>query len=384
MTSSERRAPRAWILTSVHGPRDPRIFHRQARSLAAAGYAVTILAPGARPGREAGIAFSGLPARGGRATRPLRWPILLWRAARARADIYHIHDPELLPWAVLLQRLTGRPVIYDSHEFFAESLRSKLWLPALLREPLARLAEPLEKALAARLGAVVAVTPEMADRFVARQPRTVVVMNLPPRAADPPPAARAPVVVYAGLMNRERGLDILRATAARVRRDHPDFELRVLGPVEWYGLPDERALRPEVWAAAGVRFLGTVPPEEVAGHLQAAAIGWLPMNPAIPSKRLAWPIKLGEYLAAGLPVVASDLPVQARVLREAGAGTIVAPFTAEAHAAAIAALLDDPAEARRLGEAGRAYAAAQLTWESQAAVLVGLYRLLLGSRIEAR
>jgi glycosyltransferase involved in cell wall biosynthesis len=373
------------VLTSVHRPRDPRIFYREAVSMAAAGYRVTILAPGANRGEDSGVTFEPLPAFGGRAGRPIRWPILLADAALARADLYHLHDPELLPWGLLLQLLTGRPVVYDAHEFLAESISTRAWIPRPLRGFIARVAEPLEKAAARALSGVVAVTPEMADRFRPVQPRTAVVMNLPPPGSGSGASAgspeRAAVAVYAGSMNRERGLDILFRTAELVRQRRPDFELRVVGPVHWQGLPADRARPPEAWAAAGVRFVGVVPPPDVPAHLARASIGWLPMNPAIPSKRMAWPIKLGEYLAAGLPVVASDLPVQARVIREAGAGLIVEPFTAEAHAAALLELLDDPVRARRLGDAGAAYAAEHLSWPAQAAALDGLYRdLLRGSQ----
>ena len=380
MTRSVRR-DRIWMLTSVHPPLDARIFHREARAAAEAGYRVTILAPDAEEAIVDGVTLRRLPGPPGRLGRVVRWPILLWLAAVGRADLYQIHDPELLPWGLILHLITGRPVIYDAHEYFSESIRSKTWIPARLRRPIAWLAERLEKFIASRLSAVIAVTPEMTSRFERVQKRSVTVMNFPPIPSLPvPPPERLPVAIYAGLMNRERGLDILRDTAANVRRRHPGFELRVLGRVEFDGLPDEQALPPEAWAESGVQFLGAVPQPEVAAQLAAASIGWLPMNPTIPSKRLAWPVKLGEYMAAGLPIVASDLPVQAAVIREADCGIVVGSFTAASNAAAIIELLDDPAVAREMGERGRHHALAHLTWESQAAILVGLYEALLGPR----
>jgi glycosyltransferase involved in cell wall biosynthesis len=376
-----RRRPRVGILTSVHGPRDIRIFHREARALAAAGYDVTLIAPGARAGEDAGVRFLGLPAWGGRAGRPIRWPVLLWRAARLRADIFHLHDPELLPWGLVLAAISGRPVIYDSHEYLAESILTKHWIPAALRRPVAWLADRVEKACAARLAAVVTVTDEMADRFGRVQPRTVTVRNLPWPTALPagrPPSG--PVVIHIGLMNRDRGLGLLHATGVALRARHPGAEIRILGPVEWQGLPAEAARPAAEWVAAGVRFLGTVPQEEVLGQLLQAAVGWLPRDPGSGNARLAWPNKLGEYMMAGLPVVASDLPVQARIVRQAGCGLLVGEFTGDANAAALAELLADPGRARRLGEAGRAAALAELSFESQAAILRRLYAELLGPR----
>lgn len=368
------------MLTSVHPALDARIFHREARAAADAGYQVTILAPDAEDGVVDGVNLRRLPGPPGRMGRVVRWPILLWLAAVGGADLYQIHDPELLPWGLVLRLATGRPVIYDAHEYFSESIRSKTWIPGPLRRPVAWLAERLEKGIAGRLSAVIAVTPEMTSRFDRVQRRSVTVMNFPPRPSLPePPPARGAVAIYAGLMNRERGLDILRETAVIVRRRYPEFELQVLGRVEFDGLPAARALPAEAWEESGVRFLDPVPQPEVAALLSAASVGWLPMNPAIPSKRLAWPVKLGEYLAAGLPVVASDLPVQAQVIEEAGCGLVVGSFSPEAHAAAIIRLLDEPAVAREMGERGRRHSLAHLTWESQATILVALYESLIGS-----
>ena len=110
--------------------------------------------------------------------------------------MYHLHDPELLPWGLLLRAVTRRPVIYDSHEFLAESILSKHWIPVPFRRPLARLSDRMEKAIARRLDVVVVVTDEMADRFAPVQPCTVVVMNLPRFAGAPP--ERRPDAVYAG------------------------------------------------------------------------------------------------------------------------------------------------------------------------------------------
>jgi glycosyltransferase involved in cell wall biosynthesis len=369
------------MLTSVHPPLDARIFEREARAAAEVGLRVTIIAPGAPRGPREGVEFRSLPAGVGRWRRPLRWPLVLWQAVRLRADIYHLHDPELLPWGLLLAAITRRPVIYDAHEFFPETITTKLWIPSPLRRPAAAIAGLIERWCAAHVAAVIAVTDELATRFRSAQPRTVVVQNFPPRRGllTGPVEDRQPDVIYAGLMNNERGLRILLRTAQVLHAARPASWLIVVGPVEWQGLPDERALKAEDWERAGVRFLPPVPPSEVVGHLARASVGWLPMDGSVPGKRLAWPVKLGEYAAAGLPIVASDLPIQARVIRAAGNGVIVPEYTGEAHAAAIIALLDDPARARILGEAGRRYAQDHLSWATQASRLLGLYEGLAGT-----
>jgi glycosyltransferase involved in cell wall biosynthesis len=372
---ASNRPVRVAVLTSVHPPFDTRVFHRQAKSMAAAGFDVLVIAPAAPDHSVDGVRFAGLPSRGGRLARPLRWPVLFARAMRSGADLYHFHDPELLPWGVLLHWLTRKPVIYDSHEYLKEDILGKHWIPSPLRHSVAVASDRIEKWCAHRLSAVIAVTDEMAERFKPFQPRTITVKNLPPVPDLPDPLpARAPVVAYAGLINSERGLDILYETARLVRQRCPEAEFHIVGVVEWDGLPRElAAMSPLQWEAVGVRFLGTIPQPEVAPFLAAASVGWLPRSPHVQNNLLAWPNKLVEYMVVGLPIVASDLPLQARVVREADCGRIVEALSPAAHAAAIWELLEDDALARKLGENGRAVAIERYTWAAEAAKLHSLY-----------
>lgn len=374
--------PHVVALTSVHPPFDTRVFYRQARGLVQAGYRVTLVAPGAPRGERDGVRLEPLPAWGGRAGRPFRWPVLLWKALRLRGDIYHFHDPELLPWGVLLRFLTARPVVYDSHEYLREDVENKHWIPAPLRRPVARLAAGVERWAARRLDAVVAVTEEMAARFAPSQPRTVVVRNLPDAPAEAPAFdGRPPVVIHSGLMNRERGLGMLYATAAVASARYPGVRFHILGPVEWWGVPEaERQRTKEEWESVGVHFLGTVPYPQVPAFLGGAAVGWLPRDPAARNNLLAWPNKLVEYMAAGLPIVASDLPTQGRIIREVGCGLVVPAMDPEAHAAAIVDLLEHPEEAASMGRRGFEAARTRFSWEHELVKLQTLYTALLGTR----
>ncbi|OAI38667.1 hypothetical protein AYO38_02030 [bacterium SCGC AG-212-C10] len=376
------RRLRVCVLTSVHPPLDTRVFHRQAKSMAAAEFDVLMIAPGAPADPVSRVRFASLPEWGGRAGRPLRWPVLMAKALRARADVYHFHDPELLPWGLLLKWISGRPVIYDSHEYLREDILGKHWIPAALRKPVAFISDRIEKWVARHLSAVVVVTEEMATRFAPYQDDVVTVKNLPPSPILPDPLPeRQPVVIYAGLMNVERGLDILEETARLVRERHPECEFHILGTVEWHGMPAGSAERSaEDWTARGIHFLGTAPQPEVAGMLVAAACGWLPRSPHAANNLLAWPNKLVEYMVVGLPVVASDLPLQAQVVNDADCGFVVEALSPRAHADAICAVLDDPVEAARLGENGRRVAQEQYTWEGESAKLRSLYLRLVRAR----
>lgn len=380
------RPRRVCVLTSVHPPLDTRIFHRQAKSMAAAGFDVLLIAPAAPHNPVDGVRFASLPSWGGRAGRPFRWPVAFWKAWRAHADLYHLHDPELLPWGLLLRWVSRKPVVYDSHEYLKEDILTKHWIPAPLRPVVAACADRLQRWICRRLSAVVAVTDEMADRFRPVQPRTITVKNLPPAPILPDPLPeRAPIVAYAGLMSAERGLRILHETARLVRERVPAAEFHILGALSWEGMPPGVERQPPAyWDEVGVRFLGQAPQPEVAPFLAGAMVGWLPRDPDVPNHLLAWPNKLGEYMIVGLPVVASDLPLQAALMREADCGRVVDGLVPAAHAAAIVELLQDPGLARELGENGRRAAERNYKWEAEAVKLQTLYTELTAPRFKAR
>jgi len=377
VTGELRRPIRVAMLTSVHPPLDTRIFHREAKAVAAAGCDVIVIAPDAPEGPVDGVRFERIQSWGGRAGRPLRWPVLFAKAVRAKADIYHFHDPELLPWGLLLRLVTGRAVIYDSHEYLRESITTKYWIPEWLRGPAARFAASVERFVAKRISAVIVVTDDMGDRFRDVQENVVTVKNLPPMQTVPEPATREPIVVYAGLIDRDRGLDILWETAELVHARHPEARFEFYGPIEWHGLPDETVGRSaEEWASVGVRLVGRIPFDDVGPSIARGWIGWLPLNPREPNFHLAWPTKLVEYMAAGLAIVASDLPTQAGVIRESETGLVVGEFTAEAHADAICRLLEDEELRKRFQANGKEAARVRYTWETEGAKLQTLYSKL--------
>jgi hypothetical protein len=121
------------ILTSVHPPFDVRIFHKEAKSLVKAGYDVTLIAQHDKEEIVDGVKIINLQKPRNRIERMTK---TIWsayrKAVQVDADIYHFHDPELIPVGLLLKKI-GKSVIYDVHEEYFESIKLKEWLPSLLR-----------------------------------------------------------------------------------------------------------------------------------------------------------------------------------------------------------------------------------------------------------
>lgn len=340
---------RALHLTSVHRPDDGRIFHKEVAALRDAGADATVLG------------FDPRPPRARRASAGWR----LVAEARARGvDVVHIHDPELLPAAWLLRRRTGRPVIYDAHEYLSQTTRTKPWIPAALRAPAAVTVERVERWLAGGIDAVVTVTEDMAVGFADAGIPAVSVANYAPLARFPEPGEpEGPLVVFVGGISRARGLDLMLEAFAMV--DVPDARLILAGPGDPGPLPSR------------VEHLGWLPYDEVPALLRRAAVVWMP-QPRTPNWDRARATKVMEAMASGRPVLTTDLLRTAAMVRQAGCGIVAPHDDAAAHAAALTSLLREPGRARALGGAGRAAFLERMTFEGEAAKLVALYARLTG------
>jgi Glycosyltransferase Family 4 len=209
------RPMRITHVSIVHKPLDTRIFHKQCRALASAGYDVHLLV-GGPPEREVhGVRLHPLAADGLRPPARQQWT-RLFRAAmhmwRLRSSIFHLHDPHLIPLGLLF-KLVGSQVVYDVHEDYPAHARSKLHGRPVRARLKALMWRMLEWAAARTLDGFVCASPALVGRFPPE--RTVVVRNLPVHrefaiaAADesiPPYRHRPNRVVYTGYMHAIRGL----------------------------------------------------------------------------------------------------------------------------------------------------------------------------------
>src|SRR5205085_12683416 len=119
--------------------------------------------PGATDSIRDGVRLHGLRVSPGRLRRMTSTVLGAYRMARSlRADVYHLHDPELVP-AGLLLRAAGAQVIYDVHEHLPQQILSKPWVHARLRRSLAALADAGERAAARLLSAVVVAEPHIEE-----------------------------------------------------------------------------------------------------------------------------------------------------------------------------------------------------------------------------
>ena len=356
------------IMTSVHPHDDIRIFHRQAKALRDAGYRVVLLCTDYE-GVKDGIGFIKLRLPQDRFRRMRRASRVFYAAAlKTGADLFHFHDPELLPAGRRLAQ-RGFPVIYDIHEDLPLSLQAKPWLPKLLRKPAATAISWVEKKFVRDITLCVAATDEIAGRF----PNAVTVCNYPDHrefTKEHLPFERCqPQVVYVGGVTPSRGIytmiDAIARTNANLVLAGRFDDQNVFEKVKRFSCNGQ------------VHYMGVLGRAEVGQLLAESMAGLLLLNPT-PAYQRALPVKLFEYMMAGLPVIASDFPLW-RSLAGEECAIYVNPEDVSQIAQAIETLTSNPQRAAKMGQAGRKRALEHFRYETQAQILLNSYQSLLGA-----
>ncbi len=377
---------------------DSRV-RREASALAAAGHEVIVfeLAPlgenaersGQTPGDRAGA--DGQHILDGflrRSVLPPAWlrrwlPFHLYRAAflgwfvagiaRARPDVVHAHDAAMLLPGILGARFTGAQLVYDSHELATSvPYRERAW---------AAFVAGIERMTVPHCAAVITVSEGIAQRLqaryrLARSP--TVLRNVSALAPDGRPGLRAalgiasdaPLVLHQGAPAPARGCEVLVKALTHL----PGVHLAFLGDGEPGYAEGLRRLVARRGLSERVRLLPSVALEDLLAHTAEADVGVTLLQDTCLNHRLALPNKLFEYIAAGIPVVAADLPETHRLVEEYGVGWCVAPADPAAVAGALRVALHDPRDPglqERLARAGE-----ELCWEREQQRLLALYERL--------
>lgn len=367
---------KVYTLTTVHSSFDTRIFHKQAKTLADAGYDVTLIAQHNKDEIVDGVKIVALPKPKNRLQRMFRLTLKAFRLAlKQKADIYHFHDPELITIGILLRAL-GKMVVYDVHEDVPRQILSKYWIAKPVRFIVARLVESIEHMGAKVFTAIVPATPKIAERFYERNQNTVVVQNFPLRdelhAKGKPFAERPKAVAYVGGITEARGINEM-VEAMDLLSARTDAQL-ILG-----GKFSSKELEDRVKLLLGwhrVVFKGWLSREEVAQVLGNVRIGLVLFHPE-PNHIYAQPNKLFEYMSAGLPVIASDFPLWREIVEGNNCGITVNPLDPKEIAQAIQYLLDRPELCEQMGQNGRRAVEEKFNWEKEKDKLLDLYNRLL-------
>lgn len=362
------------IITSVHLPFDTRIFHKQAKTLEKAGYNVTLIAQHDKDEIVEGIQIISLPKPNNRVQRIFSLTLeALKLAMRQRADIYHFHDPELIP-AGLFLKCSGK-IIYDVHEDYGKSILLSYYLPVYSRKFIAKTVDLLEYFSSYFFDSIIVATDDIFEKFYYHK-NICVVQNFPILSKFVEKKGKIIDksvfnIIYVGGLIEERGItEIIKAI--EYINSSKNIKLILCGVFSPYSYEENvRALK----GFKKVQYLGWIKPEDLWPrmiHVDAGIVCLHPKEAFITSM----PIKLFEYMAAGLPVIASNFPLWKEIVEGNKCGLVVDPLKPEEIAKSIEYLMENPEIRIRMGENGRKAVLEKYNWEKESQKLISLYEKL--------
>ena len=361
---------RICILTTVHPPFDTRVFHKVAKSLAKVHEVVLIAPDEERADKEVdGVRIITIK----KPKSKLLHPTTMWRVFKAGfkqdCDVYHCHEPSSLLVSAMLKVLKRKKLIYDAHEHYPSLIAENSLFPDFIRPLVRFLADIEERTLIRFADVVVTVDQILCKEYKKHHNNVDIISNYPRLELFKPDDLNSENggIIYVGGISGDRGIYqmINAANKANVKLICVGNFTDELNENEITNFLEENPSK-------NVVFTGLLSHSKVVEYINISTLGLSLLQP-IPRYKKAVPIKLFEYMACGLPVVASNFPEIRKIVEAADCGILVDPTNVDEIANAILYLLGHPEEAKRMGENGRRAVEERYNWDKMEEKLLKLY-----------
>jgi glycosyltransferase involved in cell wall biosynthesis len=361
-------------LTSAHTRTDIRIFQKECRTLAqVSNNDVTLLVCdglGNTVMDHVNIIDLGRPHN--RINRYLNKPKQLLNYSKThKPDIAHIHDPELLQIIPKL-RTYGIHVIYDVHEDIQATARQARWIPRIMRPLASQIINFYEKKQSKKATGIIAATPHIRSRFEQWHKNSTVIYNYPEititQISEKP--SNHHHICYVGGITEIRGIRELITSLGLTK--HP-VQLDLVGSFQNKNFYQEISSYPE-WKH--VTFHGQIPHKKAMNIVSKSIAGIVPFLP-VQNHLHALPNKLFEYMAQGIPVICSNIPLWEELIQHQHIGICFDPKNPKELAEAIDNIIDNPKKAKEMGIQAQQAITKTYNWETQAQKLIKFYQNMI-------
>ncbi|SER69431.1 Glycosyltransferase involved in cell wall bisynthesis [Gracilibacillus ureilyticus] len=360
-------------ITSVHRYDDIRISIKECSFLVKADFEVHLIAPNTEETSLNGIHVHGVRnPYNGRIKRAKNLTRDIYRKALdVNAEIYHFHDPELIPIGLKLRK-KGKKVIYDIHEDVPRQILSKHWIPNYLRKLVSFFFEKYENQAVKKFSALVTATPHIKERFQKLNDCVINVNNYPilEELYDPyliKDIQKEKSVIYIGGISKDRGsVNCVKSIA------NTDAVFKLAGK---FANKREKAIVEELPGWEKVDYMGFLNRNQIKKELETSMAGLVVLEPKMNYKD-SLPIKMFEYMATGLPVIASNFPLWKEIIEGNQCGLTVDPLNVNEISSAIQWVMNNPEKARAMGENGKSAVLSKFNWEAESKKLINLYEQL--------
>lgn len=363
------------IMTSVHKNDDVRIYYKQANSLKKAGYEITFINPYLESIDEFGIVLKKINIPKKRASRIINSPfIMLKKALNENADVYHFHDPELILTGLLL-KICGKKVVYDVHEDVPRNILSKPYLKPFIAKVSSKFMEGYELFCAKRFDLIISATPIINKRFEKLKTKALNINNYPIldefSEIENDYKNKKDQICYIGELTKIRGIFELIEANKYIKK----AKIALAGRFENEQIKDffeqNNFINP-------IEYKGFLNRKEISELLFESKAGLVTLHPT-DSYKVSLPIKMFEYMAAGLPIICSNFDYWKEIVEKYDCGICVDPLNPKEIAQAIDFIIDNPEKARLMGENGKKIVFEKLNWKMEEQKLLDSYKLVFSN-----
>jgi glycosyltransferase involved in cell wall biosynthesis len=363
-------------ITSVHPRYDIRIFVKECQALANNYQQVSLIVADSlgNENKDNIHIYDVGKSSGGRWQRMFKTSRLIFaKVCELQPTIIHFHDPELIGIGIRLAKL-GYKVIYDVHEDVPKQILNKAWLPKLLRPTIAKIMMLRERHASSYFAGIICATELIAQRFLIYNPQTKVVHNYPLlselQQINVAWQQRNDNLCYIGSISQTRGIIPLINSLAESKLN-----------LDLAGIYSDETIKNMVNQSVGIELVnyhGILSRLEISKLLSSVKVGMVTLLPT-PSYIEALPIKLFEYMLAGIPVVASNFPLWEMIIKRHNCGLLVDPQDSHAIAQACLWLINNPQQASQLGENGKQAVLKYYNWEHEQSLLLDFYESIINN-----